>query len=71
MSDSCMTCRHRFELEKWDYSRSGVPKEKVPGFVCDIFASEGLMVNMVGGNPEKDICECYAPRMEAKHEQTD
>lgn len=67
MSDSCSTCRHRFDLQKWDYSQNGVPKEKMPGYVCDIFASEGLMVNTVGGNPEKDICECYEPKRKCKN----
>lgn len=70
MSDSCSTCRHRFDLQKWDYSdvrNKGVPKEKMLGYVCDIFACEGIMVNMIGCDSGKEICECYEARRKCEN----
>ena len=62
--ESCANCRHSFKLEKWDYSLVGKDKWKFPcdGFVCDTFASEGVMLWHVG--LDGGMCEEWEERNE-------
>ena len=63
MTKSCKTCKNRLDLEKWDYTdirNHGVSKTKYDGFACLAFASEGLVVHLVGTNEDRDMCECYS-----------
>jgi len=58
----CKTCKYRMTLERWDYTdiqNQGVQKTKYDGFACMAFASEGLVVHLVGANEDRDMCECY------------
>lgn len=62
MSESCETCKYCLDLEQWDYTdvkHKGVPKKKMSGYACMIFAHEGLCIHMVGGSKRYDMCECY------------
>jgi len=60
MEECCNTCVHRLILEKWDYSHLSSDNWKEPqkGYVCDLFANEGIAVWMVG-NDGKGQCECW------------
>lgn len=58
---NCKNCANRYELWKWDYSQSGVPKKKMDGFICSAFASEGIMIWQVG-NDGNGQCECWWKR---------
>ena len=58
----CTNCRLKLRLEKWDYSKRGVPKQEQEGYVCLAFANEGLAVQMVGINPEDGGCEMFTPK---------
>ena len=55
---SCHNCIHRFDLWRWDYSKSDVPKDLMDGFVCDLFAESGNLLWHVGRG-ENGQCECW------------
>lgn len=63
----CETCRFRAEIVKWDYTKSGVPKEKMPGFAClGSFLCEepDNVIWMVGIDSKPPThCELYEKRL--------
>lgn len=67
MSDQikrCNNCRYKLELVKYDYSNGGCQHSGYAGFACMAFASEGIVIHMVGSNLETKYCECWMPRKE-------
>lgn len=64
MTECCRTCRHRLDLEKWDYSHGGCVHEKITdGFVCLSCAHEGVAIWMVGDDENTGMCEDYERRV--------
>lgn len=55
--ECCTNCRLSVKLEIWDYSNPHIPKYDTPGYVCMLFANEGLVVNMLGHDPDNGLCE--------------
>lgn len=60
MTECCRTCRHRLDIEKWDYSHGGCVHEDVDGFVCTCLDTA---IWMVGTDEDTDYCECYERRV--------
>ena len=60
----CANCRHKYTLEKWDYSHGGCDHSVMNGYACMSFAKEGIAVWMVGEDPDYGMCECYEPKEE-------
>ena len=58
----CTNCRLKLRLEKWDYSKRGVPKQEQEGYVCLAFANEGLAAQLVGIDPEDGGCEVFVSK---------
>ena len=64
MKECCASCRRRYELEKFDYSRGGCEHTEMDGYICMAFADEGKAVWMVGLNAEVGLCEVFEPKEE-------
>lgn len=64
MNECCSTCKKKLDLVKYDYSDCGCTHTKYDGYACTIFGSEGLIVHMVGCNPDEGRCEEYSPKEE-------
>lgn len=62
MSECCATCKHRYNLEKLDYSNGGCVHTDMTGYICMAFADEHIACWMVGQNEETGICEAYEKR---------
>ena len=60
--ECCNTCRKKLDLIKYDYSKGGCEHSSGEGFCCLAFADEGIACQMIGGNPEIEVCECYVKR---------
>lgn len=60
--DCCATCKRRLALNKFDYSEDGCTHSEPEGFACLAFASEGVVVWMVGTDEAAGMCECYEPK---------
>lgn len=57
---SCKNCKRYLNLIKFDYLPTGkVNHDKMRGYVCTAFASEGDAVWMCGLNPAEQTCEMY------------
>ena len=61
MKECCATCRHRLDLEKYDYENGGCEHTSMEGYACTALAYEGTVVWMVGLR-EDGMCEEYKPR---------
>jgi len=59
---ACSNCRYNLKLKKYDYSKGGCEHTEMEGFACMAFAPEGDAIWMVGGDPDNDLCEEWAPR---------
>lgn len=56
----CENCKHRFDLVQFRYYGNECEHIKESGFICDIFAYEGLMIWMTGNESEfNQGCECF------------
>ena len=66
VKECCATCKNRMKIVKYDYSKGGCQHTDMEGFACESFVVEGVVVWMVGVDPEKGMCECYMPKR--KHE---
>ena len=64
MKECCESCRNRYKLVKFDYSRGGCKHTDMDGYICMAFASENQAVWMVGQQEQFGLCECYAKRDE-------
>lgn len=60
--ECCQNCRHRYTLEKLDYSKGGCEHSQPEGFICMAFADERLANWMVGLDGWKLCCECWEAR---------
>ena len=60
----CANCRHKYSVEKLDYSHGGCEHTKLEGFICMGLAYEGWAYWMVGEDPEYGMCEEYDPKEE-------
>lgn len=58
---NCNTCKHRYKLVQYEYTDKGCKHTEMEGFVCSIFANEGVMVWQIG-NTGKYGCEEYAEK---------
>lgn len=58
----CANCGHRKDLWQYDYTQGGCKHLSQPGFACDVFAGDGVIVNMIGLDEEKDRCEEWTKR---------
>lgn len=56
---SCLDCKNCYRLEKLDYSHGGCKHTDMEGFICMVFADEGVANWMVGLDEEKGHCEMY------------
>lgn len=61
MTECCKTCRRRYKLVKFDYSREGCEHTDMEGYICMAFSNEKQAVWMIGNNENFDLCECYVP----------
>lgn len=59
MKESCANCKYNLKLVKYDYSKGGCVHTDYDGYACMAFASEGLVIHMVGDNPETERCEVW------------
>ena len=67
---NCADCVHRYRLENWHYHEAWhkgkygmeVKHTEMNGFVCDIFANEGLMAWLTGAS--EGGCDMYERREE-------
>lgn len=69
MRECCENCKHRYHLEKFDYSNIGCVHTRMEGYICTIFMHKGIAnppiaVWMVGTDANNGRCECF----EAKEE---
>ena len=64
MKECCATCRRRYKLTKFDYSKGLCEHTDMDVYVFMAFADEGQAVWMVGSNECFDLCECYVPKEE-------
>lgn len=62
MIECCSACNKYMKLEKADYSDKGCKHSDYDGFACLAFADEGIIVHMVGVNPDKGMCELHSDR---------
>ena len=64
---NCSDCAHRYRLERLHYpKRGGCEHTEMNGFICDIFANEGVMVWLTGECGEGG-CEMYERRKDELH----
>lgn len=61
MEECCATCKRWLKLVMFDYSHGGCEHHDM-GHACMAFERDGQVTWMVGTNPEKGMCECYAPK---------
>ena len=66
MIECCSTCNKYMKLEKSDYSGKGCKHSDYDGFACLAFADEGIVVHMVGVNPDKGMCELHSETCELR-----
>ena len=59
-SECCATCNKNMQIEKYDYSHGGCEHTRYEGFACLAFIHEGLVVHMVGLDPNGGQCEMYS-----------
>ena len=45
------------KLVKYDYSQGGCKHMEYKGYACLIFANEGMVVHMIGCDPQVEYCE--------------
>lgn len=64
MNECCATCRHRYDLERLDYSNGGCEHTEMDGYICMAFADERQAVWIIRTYPLEEICECYKARRE-------
>lgn len=57
--ECCQNCRHRYTLEKLDYSKGGCEHSQPEGFICMAFADEKVASWMVGLVGKNEKCECW------------
>lgn len=62
MKECCNTCKLKKKLVKFDYSQGGCIHTDYDGYACLALASDGIVVHMVGSNPDDGMCEMYSPR---------
>lgn len=62
MEKNCKSCKNSLTLEIWDYNTPKVPRMALPGFVCTLFAPDGICSYMLGVDKEEALCECYQER---------
>ena len=60
-NECCATCKHKYRLEKLDYSQGGCIHTPLDGYICMAFERERLAEWMVGDDPENEMCEMYEP----------
>lgn len=60
MIECCRSCNKYMKLEKSDYSNGGCKHSDYDGFACLAFVNEGIVVHMVGVNPDNGFCEAYS-----------
>ena len=68
MKQCCNTCKLKKKLIKFDYSQGGCIHTDCEGFACLALAFEGVVVHMVGDNPETEMCEMYSPMEDARND---
>ena len=59
---NCDTCKYKRLLVKWDYTHGGCKHTDYPGYACTALAHEGVIIHMIGNDPQKEFCEMYAER---------
>lgn len=66
MDACCNSCVRWVDLAHWIYNEDGtVDKVSKGEKVCLACSDEGIAIHMVGGDPDKDMCEMYFPRSES------
>ena len=72
-AERCFNCRHRYDLELWEFDKVGSDelwKHPQEGFICDVFATEGVMLWHVGTNVENAMWECGRKEMDLLSKET-
>ena len=59
MKSVCKQCSLKKTLKQYDYSNGGCVHTKEEGYACLAFIDEGIIVHMVGINPDSAKCEMF------------
>ena len=59
MDKCCNNCTFKKEIEKWDYSHGGCEHSRYDGFACMGMCYEGVVIHMVGTDPDNGACEMF------------
>ena len=65
MDACCSNCVKWVDLEHWTYNEDGTVDKVSKGEKCCLAFAEDVAIHMIGGDPDKDMCEMYFPRSES------
>ena len=58
----CSNCKLCYKLQKLDYSQGGCIHTDMDGYICMVFADEGIANWMVGHDMYAGFCEMFTPK---------
>lgn len=67
--ERCESCKHRYALKEYEYSKFGCADTDMPGYICMAFADEGIAIWMVGSSGNG--CECFSPKKKTSYHPTE